>query len=101
VSGDAFWAKTFDSGGWTTVLPQDDLPEGIEAERDWSLFTLQGPFPFALTGVLSSVLGPLAQAGVPIFAVSTFDTDHVLVPARLREAAVAALTAAGHSIVSD
>jgi hypothetical protein len=88
-------------GGWTTVLPQDQLPDGVEAERDWVLFTLQGPFPFELTGILSSVLGPLAAAQVPIFAVSTFETDHVLVPARLREAALAALAAAGHTVLSD
>ena len=81
------------------MLPQDELPEGVEAERDWILFTLQGPFPFALTGVLSSVLGPLAAAKVPIFAVSTFDTDHVLVPSHLRETALAALTTAGHTVV--
>lgn len=83
------------------MLPEGELPDGVEAEKDWTLFSLQGPFPFELTGVLSSVLGPLASAGVPIFAISTFDTDHVLVPAQLRDRAVAALTSAGHIVLAD
>lgn len=70
----------------TGVVPQDML-----AERGWRVLELQGPFPFSLTGVLSSFLRPLADAGVPIFALSTFDTDYVLVPAHRLEDAVHAL----------
>jgi hypothetical protein len=63
------------------------------------LLSLVGPFPFSMVGVLASVLAPLAEAGVSIFALSTFDTDHVLVKREKLETAVAALTAAGHERV--
>lgn len=60
---------------------------------------LEGPFPFSLTGVLSSFLAPLAENKIPIFAMSTFDTDYVLVKEVDVERAVSALQAAGHEMV--
>jgi len=57
---------------------------------------LEGPFPFAMTGVLASFVQPLAEAEIPIFAISTFDTDYVLVKSEDLDAALAALSAAGH-----
>ena len=66
-------------------------------EGGWACIELAGPFDFALTGVLSSCLGPLAVADIPIFAVSTFDTDWILVPDGRLEDAVRALAAAGHN----
>ena len=57
---------------------------------------LEGPFPFTLTGVLSSFLVPLAENKIPIFAVSTFDTDYVLIKRETLEAAIDALQKAGH-----
>ena len=81
------------------VCPEEAVPEGARAEAGWALLGLVGPFPFSMVGVLASVLGPLAEAGVSIFALSTFDTDHVLVKREALDAAVAALTAAGHERV--
>ncbi len=75
------------------------VPADVKAARGWSWLALQGPFDFALTGVLASVLDPLAAAGVSIFAVSTYDTDHVLVRTADLPRALAALTAAGHDVV--
>jgi hypothetical protein len=67
-------------------------------ETPWRCFRVVGPFDLALTGILDSLVRPLARARVNIFGFSTFDTDFVLVPAvRLAEAS-AALTAAGHRI---
>ncbi len=43
------------------------------------MLKLSGPFPFTATGVLASVVGPLARAGISVLAVSSFDTDHLLV----------------------
>ena len=57
---------------------------------------LHGPFALSETGVLSSFVGPLAEAGVPVFAVATFDTDYVLVPEESLQAALSALERAGH-----
>ena len=57
---------------------------------------LRGPFPFDQVGVLASFASPLAAAGVSLFALSTFDTDYVLVKEERVGAAVEALRAAGH-----
>ncbi|MBI4891429.1 MAG: ACT domain-containing protein [Acidobacteria bacterium] len=79
------------------VCEASRVPESIQAERGWACLELCGPFPFALTGILASFLKPLAEAPVPIFALSTFDTDWILVPAAKLDAALQALRAAGHN----
>ena len=78
------------------VCPADLVPEGVRAERGWVALKIDGQFPFSLTGVLSSFLHPLAEAQIPIFAVSTFDTDYVLVKRDQRKLAIEALETAGH-----
>lgn len=83
----------------SVVCPDEAVPEGARAEGGWAILALEGPFPFELTGILASVLVPLAQAGVAIFALSTFDTDYVLVKRARLDDALAALAAAGHERV--
>ena len=83
------------------VCEESNVPAGVRHQGGWAALMLEGPFEFALTGVLASVAGPLAAAGVPIFAVSTFDTDWVLVPQEKLDAAVHALKAAGHTEVAQ
>lgn len=73
------------------------VPEGVKKQGGWRQIELIGPFDFALTGILASVLTPLAAAGVPIFAISTFDTDWILIPGEHLEKAKRALAAAGHN----
>ncbi len=74
------------------------VPANIHAERGWRLLQFQGPFAFAATGILSSVLAPLAVAKVGILALSTFDTDYLLVKATQLDATVRALEATGHTV---
>ena len=78
------------------VAPVSAIPAGIRAECGWSLLQLQGPFAFDQTGILASFASPLADAGIGIFTVSTFDTDYLLVKTAQVDEAVAALLAAGH-----
>ena len=80
------------------VAPQDAVPDDVRAERDWAVLTVEGPLDLALTGILATLSGVLARAGVPIFALSTFDTDLVLVPDARRGDAIAALRRAGHEV---
>lgn len=81
------------------LCEEADVPaDEPHAERGWRAFKLQGPFDFALTGILLSVLQPLAAAGIGIFAISTFDTDYVLVKAAQLDAALAALRGHGHQV---
>lgn len=89
--------------GWTDdelslVCEEHHVPEDVRCQRGWRMFKLQGPFDFALTGILKAVLDPLAAAGVGIFALSTYDTDYVLVQAHQLDEACGALSSAGHRI---
>lgn len=65
--------------GLSILCREDRVPEGVRAERGWRAFRVEGPLDFSLFGVLARIAVPLAQARVPIFAISTFDTDYVLV----------------------
>ena len=80
------------------VCPQRDVPAGIQCERDWRVLKVAGPLDFTLTGVLVALAAPLAQAGISIFAISTFDTDYVLGKEAKLESAVAVLSQAGHHV---
>lgn len=83
------------------VCGEAHVPADARCQRGWRMFKLQGPFDFALTGILKAVLDPLAAAGVGIFAISTFDTDYVLVQARQLDAALHALRGHGHRTAGD
>lgn len=84
----------------SVVCLTERAPANAErVESGWRILKLHGPFDFALTGILASVLTPLAAARVPIFALSTFDTDYVMVKAVDLDRAVAALTSARHRFV--
>ena len=72
--------------------------ETIAREDGWRAFRVAGSMDFGLVGVLSGITGTLAAQGVPVFAVSTFDTDYVLVKADRFAQAMAALVAQGHSL---
>jgi uncharacterized protein len=77
------------------------LPQGALAERGWLALRLEGPFVFSTTGVLASFVEPLADAHIPIFAISTFNTDYVLVRREDVERAVTALARAGHEKLGE
>lgn len=80
------------------VLPQDRVPDDVPAERGWRAMVVRGPLDFSLVGILAALTAPLARAEVPVFALSTHDTDWLLVREPELESAVAALEAAGHRV---
>ena len=73
----------------SVVCAESLAPAGAKVEHGWRAFKVQGPLDFSLTGVLSSLLGPLAEAKISVVTVATYDTDYILV----REAELAAATA--------
>jgi hypothetical protein len=77
---------------------QSTVPAGVTCERDYRAVRVRGPLPLNLVGVLAAIADPLAAAGLSIFAISTYDTDYVLVKARELEAALKVLQQAGHQI---
>jgi len=82
----------------SVVCPAEGVPDGVRVQRGWQALMLTGPFEFTLTGILASVLNPLRVAGVGIFALSTFNTDYVLVAASDLGLSVAALREVGHTV---
>lgn len=74
------------------------VPSGVRVEAGWRALAVQGPLDFDLTGIIAALAAPLAAARISIFAVSTYDTDYVLVRDRDLERAVLALRGAGHSV---
>ena len=61
------------------VCEESRVPAGVKAQAGWAALALRGPFEFSEVGVLASVTEPLANAGIGIFVISTFDTDYLLV----------------------
>jgi len=98
ATGGAFFSLTRTRAELSMVCAQGAVPEGVRCERGWRCLGVHGPLDFSLSGILASLADPLAAAGVSIFAVSTFDTDYLL----LREAdlttGVEALQRAGHQV---
>lgn len=84
-----FVSRTLDE--LSVVVPSTLSLESLDQEHDWRCLEVLGPLAFSLTGILSGISGVLAQAGVSIFAVSTFDTDYIMVKGDSLENAIAAL----------
>ena len=82
------------------VVESPHVPEGVKREDDHAMIRFEGPLPFDLIGILASVLTPLAEAGISVFVVSSFDLDYVLLKRSRLAQAVAVLRTAGHSVTS-
>jgi hypothetical protein len=77
---------------------QGEVPDGVRCERDFRALRVRGTLSPDLVGILLSIADPLARAGLSIFAISTYDTDYVLVRSRDLVAALEALRTAGHDV---
>lgn len=80
------------------VCDEAEVPAGTTAQRGFCGFRVEGPLDFSQTGILASLAGPLAEAGVSIFALSTYDTDYLFLAEEQEHMAVEALLAAGHTL---
>ncbi len=83
------------------VCPLGDVPKGVQCSRGWRCLRVEGPLDLSLTGVLASLTAPLARVGISVFAISTFDTDYLMVQEKHLEAALVALAAAGHNATQE
>ena len=91
ATASSFFSITRTAEELSIVCLQSDVPDGIKCEKDWRCFKLTGPIPFTTVGVLASLVQPLAEAGISVFAISTFDTDYLLVKAAYFKRAIDAL----------
>ena len=97
----SLWCTVRDGDGLTVICQEEDAPAAATPEPGWRALKVAGSFDFSAVGVLASIASPLAEAGVSILAVSTYDTDYVLVKQTQLDRALAALAAAGHTINSS
>jgi hypothetical protein len=84
----------------SVVCRDPDVPEGESVDRGWTVLEMIGPLHFSLTGVIASLVEPIAAAEIPIFVICTFETDYVLVRSSDLARAVDALEEAGHEFVA-
>jgi hypothetical protein len=81
------------------VCPADNLPRDVDSKHHWICLKLEGPFPFSQTGVLLSFIEPLSRNDIPIFAISTYDTDYVLLQEDQMGNVMDILREAGHELL--
>ena len=96
AGGAGFWAVIRADDEITIVCLQDRIPDGAESSRDWLCLRTIGPFAFDATGIVSSLIAPLSDAGIGVFVVCTYDGEHLLVAERDMVKSVALLEARGH-----
>jgi hypothetical protein len=100
ATGPGFVSITRTRSELSLVVSDRRVPAGVRSEGGWRALEVEGPIPFSATGVLASLVSPLAAEAVSTFAISTFDTDYLLVREGDLPRATAALEAAGHRVAS-
>ena len=98
ATGGSFFSVTRTGEELSVVCELGRVPVDVRSQPDWRILKVHGPFVLSETGVLSALSVPLAEAKISLFAISTFDTDYLLVASTTLFAAVAALEQAGHKI---
>ena len=93
-----FSSITRTSDELSIVCPTENLPSDVYSPHRWMCLKLEGPFPFSQTGILLSFIEPLSSKGIPIFAISTYDTDYILIQEEFVGASLSILDEAGHEL---
>ena len=94
-----FTSITRTSDELSIVCPADNLPPDVHSPHPWICLKLEGPFSFSQAGVLLSFIEPLSRNEIPIFAISTYDTDYVLIQKEWADSALNLLMRAGHQLL--
>jgi hypothetical protein len=93
-----FFSVTRTGDELSVVTELSLVPLGIQSQPGWRVLKVHGPFVLSEAGVLAALATPLSETKISLFAVSTFDTDYLLVASETLLAAIAALERAGHTI---
>jgi hypothetical protein len=94
-----FFSVTKTSDELSVVCEEQNIPQEIVCERGWRALKVEGPLDFSLVGILSKISSVLAGVGVSIFAISTYDTDYILVKDKDIDTAVEALIKNEYEVV--
>ena len=98
AQGSRFCSVTRTDDELSVLCEAERVPSGVTIERGWRLLQVVGPLPFDAVGIMVAFVSPLAQAGVPVLTLATYDTDYVLVPGAKLSMALMALQRAGHHL---
>jgi hypothetical protein len=96
-----FYSLTRTEAELTLVCPEANLASGTTSETGWRCFKVQGILDFSEIGIIFSLTQPLAENGVSVFVISTFDTDYFMVKEKDLSKAIDALTAEGHQVLKE
>jgi hypothetical protein len=96
--GGSFVSITRTSEELSIVCTQTQVPEGVRRDAGWRCLKVEGPLDLSATGVLASFLTPLARERISVFALSTYDTDYLLVKEENLEKTVKVLSQKGHQV---
>jgi hypothetical protein len=80
------------------LVPEAHVPDDVISERGFRVIEVVGPVPFSVIGLIASLSGPLATAGISLLPVATYDTDYVLVKEEVLASAVDVLRASGFTV---
>jgi hypothetical protein len=94
----SFFSITKSLGELSIVCEEGLVPDDLKAEKGWRILKVDGVLDFNLTGILASIANPLAEAKISIFAVSTYDTDYILIKAEILSHALNVLSAHGFEL---
>ncbi|MBC8136338.1 MAG: ACT domain-containing protein [Fibrella sp.] len=94
-----FCSVTRTASELSIVAAEASIPPDVKCSAGWRVLSVRGPLDLNMTGVLASLSEPLAGAGINIFSISTYDTDHLLVQEEKLVDAIAALLMAGITVV--
>lgn len=94
-----FVSLTMSGGEVSLVCEEDKAPQGCTAETGWRALRIKGPLDFSLVGIMAHVSQVLADKGISLFAVSTYETDYVLVKQENIKRSVEALKSKGHAVI--
>ncbi len=95
IKGKDFFSITKTIDELSIVCLEGNVPNNsndIKVEKGWKCFKVEGPLDFGMTGILSSLTMPLAEAKISIFAISTFDTDYIMIKKENLQNAIAVLS---------
>jgi hypothetical protein len=98
VFSTSFWSVTRTDDELSLILPEELVPSSWKAEKGWRCLKVLGPLDFSITGIIASLSTLLAEAGVSILAISTYDTDYLLVRSGDVDRAKEILIEHGHRI---
>jgi hypothetical protein len=94
-----FYSITKTEDELSIVCLQNTIPDNIKYEGEWRVFKVEGPLDFSLVGILSAISSLMAEKGISIFAISTYDTDYILIKEHDMDKAIKTLSDNNYEVI--